>query len=126
MNFDFPPNYGELQRVNVDGTARVIELCRRYSVPRLVFASDCLIHMTPYLGKANFTIICNQTEPKTKVPAKESDFQIPGYASSKWRAECLAIEANDTDLANGGKCLEGEGGRVREREKGGPKGWGEG
>uniref|UniRef100_A0A182T2L9 3-beta hydroxysteroid dehydrogenase/isomerase domain-containing protein n=1 Tax=Anopheles maculatus TaxID=74869 RepID=A0A182T2L9_9DIPT len=103
MNFDFPPNYDELQRVNVDGTARVIELCRRYSVPRLVFTSDCLIHMTPYLGKANFTIICNQTEPKTKVPAKDSEFQIPGYPASKWRAECLAIEANDTLLANGGK-----------------------
>ncbi|XP_053676118.1 3 beta-hydroxysteroid dehydrogenase/Delta 5--_4-isomerase [Anopheles nili] len=103
VNFDFPPNYAELQRVNVDGTARVIELCRRYAVSRLVFASDCLIHMTPYLGKANFTIICNQTEPKTKVPAKDGEFQIPGYAASKWRAECLVIEANDTDLANGEK-----------------------
>ncbi|XP_049290446.1 3 beta-hydroxysteroid dehydrogenase/Delta 5--_4-isomerase [Anopheles funestus] len=103
MNFDFPPNYDELQRVNVDGTARVIELCRKYSVPRFVFASDCLIHMTPYLGKANFTIICNQTEPKTKVPTKDSEFQIPGYAASKWRAECFAIEANDTLLANGEK-----------------------
>ncbi|XP_052873749.1 NADPH-dependent 3-keto-steroid reductase Hsd3b5 [Anopheles cruzii] len=103
VNFDFPPHYGELQRVNVDGTARIVELCRRYSVPRLVFASDCLIHMTPYLGKANFTIVCNQTEPKTKVPAKESDFQVPGYASSKWRAECLVLAANDTELANGGK-----------------------
>uniref|UniRef100_A0A182FD20 3-beta hydroxysteroid dehydrogenase/isomerase domain-containing protein n=2 Tax=Anopheles albimanus TaxID=7167 RepID=A0A182FD20_ANOAL len=103
VNFDFPPHYDELQRVNVDGTARIIELCRRYSVGRLVFASDCLIHMTPYLGKANFTIICNQTEPKTKVPSKESDFQIPGYGPSKWRAECLVIDANDTDLANGEK-----------------------
>ncbi|XP_050092921.1 3 beta-hydroxysteroid dehydrogenase type 7 [Anopheles aquasalis] len=103
VNFDFPPHYDELQRVNVDGTARIIELCRRYNVGRLVFASDCLIHMTPYLGKANFTIICNQTEPKTKVPTKESDFQIPGYGPSKWRAECLVIDANDTDLANGEK-----------------------
>ncbi|ETN66772.1 hydroxysteroid dehydrogenase [Anopheles darlingi] len=106
VNFDFPPHYDELQRVNVDGTARIIELCRRYNVGRLVFASDCLIHMTPYLGKANFTIICNQTEPKTKVPTKESDFQIPGYGPSKWRAECLVIDANDTDLANGSEKLK--------------------
>ncbi|EAT48210.1 AAEL000733-PA [Aedes aegypti] len=102
INFDFPPNHQELQRVNVDGTQMVIDLCRKYNVPRLVFTSDCLIHMTPYMGRANFTIVCNQTEPKTKVPAKESEFQIPGYASSKFRAENLVLAANDTPTANGG------------------------
>ncbi|XP_065079851.1 3 beta-hydroxysteroid dehydrogenase/Delta 5--_4-isomerase [Ochlerotatus camptorhynchus] len=103
INFDFPPNHQELQRVNVDGTRVVIDLCRKYSVPRLVFTSDCLIHMTPYMGRANFTIVCNQTEPKTKVPAKESEFQIPGYAPSKLKAENLVLGVNDTPLENGGK-----------------------
>ncbi|XP_058462323.1 3 beta-hydroxysteroid dehydrogenase/Delta 5--_4-isomerase [Malaya genurostris] len=103
INFDFPPNYKELQRVNVDGTQVVIDLCRKYNVPRLVFTSDCLIHMTPYLGRANFTIVCNQTEPKTKIPSKDSEFQIPGYAPSKLKAETLVLEANDTPLANGAK-----------------------
>lgn len=103
INFDFPPNLQELQRVNVDGTQVVIDLCRKYNVPRLVFTSDCLIHMTPYMGRANFTVVCNQTEPKTKVPAKDSEFQIPGYAPSKLKAENLVLQANDTPLANGGK-----------------------
>uniref|UniRef100_A0A8D8BPX9 3 beta-hydroxysteroid dehydrogenase type 4 n=1 Tax=Culex pipiens TaxID=7175 RepID=A0A8D8BPX9_CULPI len=101
INFDFPPNRKELERVNVDGTQIVVDLCRKYSVPRLVYTSDCLIHMTPYLGKANFTIVCNQTEPKTKVPQRESEFQIPGYAQSKYRGEVMVLEANGSPLANG-------------------------
>ncbi|XP_055607558.1 NADPH-dependent 3-keto-steroid reductase Hsd3b4 [Uranotaenia lowii] len=103
INFDFPPNQKELQRVNVDGTQTVINLCRKYNVPRLVFTSDCLIHMTPYMGRANFTVVCNQTEPKTKIPTKESEFQIPGYAPSKLKGENLVLDANDTLLANGEK-----------------------
>lgn len=103
INFDFPPNRKELERVNVDGTQIVVDLCRKYSVPRLVYTSDCLIHMTPYLGKANFTIVCNQTEPKTKVPQRESEFQIPGYAQSKYKGEVMVLEANGSPLANGGE-----------------------
>ena len=55
--------------------------------------------MTPYMG-ANFTVICNQTEPKTYLPQKEKEFQIPGFPSSKAKAENIVLKANGMPLAN--------------------------
>lgn len=46
-------------------------------------------------------VIVNQTEAKAKTPAIESAFLIPGYPSSKLRAEKLVTVADGAMLQNG-------------------------
>uniref|UniRef100_A0A1B0CKA8 Putative 3 beta-hydroxysteroid dehydrogenase/delta 5--4-isomerase type 1 zootermopsis nevadensis n=1 Tax=Lutzomyia longipalpis TaxID=7200 RepID=A0A1B0CKA8_LUTLO len=97
INFQYPPNVTELERVNVDGTRNVVNLCVKYRVPRLVFTSTSAVTLVPYMG-STFAVILNQTEGKARVPDDESEFIIPGYIASKLRAEKIVLDANETPL----------------------------
>lgn len=100
--------------IRIQGTQVIVDLCRQHNVPRLVFSSTANVALRPYLGRATFAAIINQTESKALTPtmaAADGDsscaggFLIPGYPASKLRAEELVLQANGTPLANGsGKC----------------------
>lgn len=55
----------------------------------------------PYMGRATFSLIVNQTESKAKTPTDDNGFLIPGYPSSKLRAEKIVLGAYGATLANG-------------------------
>ncbi|XP_055687921.1 3 beta-hydroxysteroid dehydrogenase/Delta 5--_4-isomerase type 2 [Lutzomyia longipalpis] len=104
INFQYPPNVTELERVNVDGTRNVVNLCVKYRVPRLVFTSTSAVTLVPYMG-STFAVILNQTEGKARVPDDESEFIIPGYIASKLRAEKIVLDANETPLRDSNDVL---------------------
>lgn len=52
------------------------------------------------MGKATFALVINQTESKAKTPSTDSGFLIPGYSSSKLRAEKIVLAAAGTTLGN--------------------------
>lgn len=88
--------------VRLTGTQCIIDLCRRHSVGRLVFTSTAAVTLQPYLGRATFALVINQTESKATTPADDVDgFLVPGYPASKLRAEKLVLQANGTALNNG-------------------------
>lgn len=84
------------------GTRNIIDLCRRHNVGRLVFTSSATVTLQPYMGRATFALIINQTESKAQPPAKESQMLVEGYPASKWRAEQLVLQANGAELEGGG------------------------
>ncbi|XP_059613602.1 3 beta-hydroxysteroid dehydrogenase/Delta 5--_4-isomerase type 4 [Phlebotomus argentipes] len=104
INFQYPPNVTELERVNVDGTRNVVKLCVKHRVPRLVFTSTSAVTLVPYMG-STFAVILNQTEGKARVPEDEREFIIPGYLASKLRAENVVLEANGTPLRDSNEIL---------------------
>lgn len=53
------------------------------------------------MGRATFSLIINQTESKAKTPTVDNGFLIPGYPSSKLRAEKIVLGAYGATLANG-------------------------
>lgn len=58
------------------------------------------------MGRATFSLIINQTESKAKTPLGDNAFLIPGYPSSKLRAETIVLGAHGATLANGrGECI---------------------
>ncbi|CRK96173.1 CLUMA_CG009602, isoform A [Clunio marinus] len=101
INFQYPPNFDELERVNVKGTQNVIDLCIKHNVPNLIYTSSALVTFVPYMGKGTFSIIVNQTESKAKTPSTDSQFLIPGFPASKLRAEKLVLSSHGTKLING-------------------------
>lgn len=100
INFQFPPNINELERINVNGTKNIINLCIKHNVPRLIYTSSASVTLTSYLGLAPFAVVVNQTESKTKTITKDQELLIPGYSVSKYRAEKIVLYANGTNLAN--------------------------
>lgn len=50
---------------------------------------------------STMAVIVNQTEAKAKTPTVDSEFLIPGYPSSKLRAEKLVEAADGAMLQNG-------------------------
>lgn len=85
----------------VAGTKNVINLCIKYNIPQLIYTSSAAVTLTPYLGKAPFAVVVNQTESKIKPASEDSELIIPGYAVSKLRAERIILGANGTNLSNG-------------------------
>lgn len=80
-----------------------MNLCIANNIPRLVYTSTTLVTVLPYMGRATFSIICNQTENKTDVGKKDDDFLIPGYPFSKLRGEEIVLGSNGKSL-NDGHC----------------------
>lgn len=86
----------------LSGTQHIIDLCLRHSVGRLVFTSTAAVTLQPYMGRATFALVINQTESKAQTPVDGvNGFLVPGYPASKLRAENLVLRANGTELANG-------------------------
>lgn len=52
------------------------------------------------MGRATFALVINQTESKAKTPSTDSGFLIPGYSSSKLRAEKIVLAAYGATLGN--------------------------
>lgn len=75
-------------------------MCLAHNVRKLVFTSTSAVTLIPYMG-STMAVIVNQTEAKAKTPTVDSEFLIPGYPSSKLRAEKLVEAADGAMLQNG-------------------------
>lgn len=64
--------------------------------------------MVPFKGHSTFTLVINQTESKAPTPKYDAqnptdfdkNFLIPGYSSSKLRAETIILNSNGAMLSN--------------------------
>lgn len=83
------------------GTKNVINLCIKYNINRLIYTSSAIVSLIPYMGRASFSIIVNQTESKALTPTVDSGFLIPGYPATKLRAEKMVLDAYGATLSNG-------------------------
>ncbi|KNC23310.1 hypothetical protein FF38_10731, partial [Lucilia cuprina] len=109
----YPPNYKELERVNVDGTRAVVELCVEHNIKRLIYTSCASVCMVPFKGHSTFTLVINQTESKAPTPKYDAqnpsdfdkNFLIPGYSASKLRAETIVLNSNGAMLKNQNEYL---------------------
>ncbi|XP_011201974.2 3 beta-hydroxysteroid dehydrogenase/Delta 5--_4-isomerase type 3 [Bactrocera dorsalis] len=114
VTIEYPPNFKELDRVNVNGTSTVVDLCVQHNVRRLIYTSCASVCLVPFKGYSTFTIVINQTESKANTPtfnAQEpadfdKSFLIPGYSSSKLRAESIVLNSNGALLSNQRDYLE--------------------
>ncbi|CAD7003441.1 3 beta-hydroxysteroid dehydrogenase/Delta 5--_4-isomerase type 2 [Ceratitis capitata] len=114
VSIEYPPNFKELDRVNVCGTSAVVDLCVQHNVKRLIYTSCASVCLVPFKGYSTFTIVINQTESKANTPifnaqdAADFDksFLIPGYSSSKLRAETIILNSNGALLNNQKDYLE--------------------
>lgn len=52
------------------------------------------------MGRATFALVINQTESKAKTPSVDNGFLVPGYPSSKLRAEKIVLAAYGATLGN--------------------------
>lgn len=90
------------------GTRAVLDLCIQNNVKRLVYSSCTSVCFLPFKGRSTFSAIINSTESKTDTPVLDSsklweqdgEFLIPGYASSKLRAENIVLNSNGAPLQN--------------------------
>ncbi|XP_055380707.1 3 beta-hydroxysteroid dehydrogenase/Delta 5--_4-isomerase type 2 isoform X1 [Condylostylus longicornis] len=116
ISLQYPPNLDELYHVNVDGTQKIIELCLKFNIKNLVYTSCGSVNFLPYKN-STFSIIINQTESKALTPVLDNrhkvspvefdkGFLIPGYASSKLRAENIVINSCGAKLSNGSDTLK--------------------
>ncbi|KAI8123134.1 3 beta-hydroxysteroid dehydrogenase/Delta 5--_4-isomerase type 1 [Lucilia cuprina] len=78
----YPPNYKELERVNVDGTRAVVELCVEHNIKP----------PTPKYDAQNPSDF-------------DKNFLIPGYSASKLRAETIVLNSNGAMLKNQNEYL---------------------
>lgn len=131
IDFQFPPNSKEFERVNVDGkfiinifyflsyvtngnnfflcyllhfsegTKNIVNLCIKFNVPRLIYTSCASVTLRPYLGRAPFAVVINQTESKIRPSLTGNSLIIPGYSQAKLRAEQIVLGAHSTNLSNG-------------------------
>ncbi|XP_055845933.1 3 beta-hydroxysteroid dehydrogenase/Delta 5--_4-isomerase type 3 isoform X2 [Episyrphus balteatus] len=115
VNIQYPPNYQELERVNVNGTRSVIDMCIKHNVIRLVYTSCASVCLIPFKGYSTFSIIINQTESKALTPVHDLNkspiefdkgFLIPGYSASKLRAEKIVLNSSGATLSNQAGCLQ--------------------
>ncbi|KAM7356184.1 sterol-4-alpha-carboxylate 3-dehydrogenase, decarboxylating [Cochliomyia hominivorax] len=108
VSLEYPPNYKELERVNVNGTRVVVELCVEHNIKRLIYTSCASVCMVPFKGHSTFTLVINQTESKAPTPKYDAqnpidfdkNFLIPGYSASKLRAETIVLSSNGAILSN--------------------------
>ena len=73
------------------GTSNIIRACLKTNVSRLIFCSTVDVAIGHYP-------ITNGNEDTTAPPG---DFLFPGYPESKYKAECLVLEANKMECVNG-------------------------
>ncbi|XP_059227027.1 3 beta-hydroxysteroid dehydrogenase/Delta 5--_4-isomerase type 1 [Stomoxys calcitrans] len=112
MSLQFPPNYGKLNRNNIEGTQSVVDLCVKHNVKHLVYTSCGSVCFVPFKG-THTAVIINQTETKAPTPVyKDQDhmefdrqFILRGYSSSKLRAEQIVLAAHGRALSNGNGTL---------------------
>lgn len=71
-----------------------------------MFTSSAAVTLQPYMGRATFALVINQSESKVLPPATDAGFLVPGYPASKLRAEELVLAANGTPLADGSGMLK--------------------
>ncbi|KAH8365551.1 hypothetical protein KR093_001945 [Drosophila rubida] len=108
VDIAYPPNYAELERVNIKGTRAVVDLCIQNNVKRLVYSSCTSVNFVPFKGRSTFSAVINSTESKTATPTlassklweQDNEFLIAGYASSKLRAENIVLNSNGAPLLN--------------------------
>ncbi|KAH8405284.1 hypothetical protein KR222_001962 [Zaprionus bogoriensis] len=108
VKIEYPPNYEELERVNIKGTRALLDLCIQNNVKRLVYSSCTSVCFVPFKGRSTFSAVINSTESKTDTPMLDSsklweqdgEFLIAGYASSKLRAENIVLNSNGAPLQN--------------------------
>ncbi|XP_017157120.1 3 beta-hydroxysteroid dehydrogenase/Delta 5--_4-isomerase [Drosophila miranda] len=108
VKIEYPPNYEELDRVNVKGTLAIVDLCIQNNVKRLVYTSCTSVCFVPFKGRSTFSAVINSTESKTDTPTldgaslweQDSQFLIAGYASSKLRGENIVLNSNGAPLQN--------------------------
>ncbi|XP_023176048.2 3 beta-hydroxysteroid dehydrogenase type 7 isoform X2 [Drosophila hydei] len=108
VDISYPPNYEQLERVNINGTRTVVDLCIQHNVKRLVYSSCTSVCFVPFKGRSTFSAVINSTESKTDTPTLDSsklweqdgEFLIAGYASSKLRAENIVLNSNGAPLQN--------------------------
>lgn len=70
--------------------------------------------MVPFKGHSTFALVINQTESKAPTPKFDAQnpndfdrhFLIPGYSSSKLRAETIVLNSNGTLLSNQSDYLQ--------------------
>ncbi|KAL8175486.1 UNVERIFIED_CONTAM: hypothetical protein K2H54_026352, partial [Gekko kuhli] len=84
----------EIQSVNVRGTGIVIEVCKRCSVPRLIYTS------TVNVVFAGQTVLDGDEESVPYFPLAE---HVNEYSRTKSIAEQMILAANGSSLAGGGK-----------------------
>lgn len=93
---------------NFTGTRAVVELCVEHNIKRLIYTSCASVCMVPFKGHSTFTLVINQTESKAPTPKYDAqnpndfdkNFLIPGYSSSKLRAETIVLNSNGATLKN--------------------------
>ncbi|XP_011299580.1 3 beta-hydroxysteroid dehydrogenase/Delta 5--_4-isomerase type 1 [Fopius arisanus] len=106
VSYDFPPNYEELQKNNVDATENVIHLCIEQNVQRLIYCSTTEVTLTSYVKYGMIAIVIYQQESKVGVPEDERRLMMGAYAISKLRAEKIVLKANGQFLSNGTEKLK--------------------
>lgn len=89
------PNKKAVRAVNVDGTKIVLQACVEQSVECLVYTSTMDVANT-LAGS-----IVNGTEESVTVPPTQHFF--PVYSTTKYEAEKMVLDANETELKNGKK-----------------------
>lgn len=84
-------------------------MCVKHNVDRLIYTSCASVAFTPFKGHSTFSVVINQTESSVSSPVHDPNrplndfdksFLIPGYSSSKLRAENIVLNSNETLLEN--------------------------
>ena len=84
-------------------------MCLKHNIQRLIYTSCASVNFVPYMG-STFSIVINQTESKASTPVYDTQqssieydkgFFIPGYSSSKLRAEKIVLSSSGANLSNG-------------------------
>lgn len=84
-------------------------MCVKHNVERLIYTSCASVAFTPFKGHSTFSVVINQTESSVSSPVHDPNrplndfdksFLIPGYSSSKLRAENIVLNSNETLLEN--------------------------
>ncbi|XP_063975948.1 3 beta-hydroxysteroid dehydrogenase/Delta 5--_4-isomerase type 1 [Diachasmimorpha longicaudata] len=100
VSYDFPPNYEELQKNNVDVTENVVKLCIDQNVQRLIYCSTTEVTLRSYIKGGIVAMVIYEKESKLRTPDDESRLMMGAYAVSKLRAEKIVLEANGELLSN--------------------------
>lgn len=85
------PNHEALHNINVKGTENIINVCKEENVPYLIYCGSSGIFNGPEEVKAG-------TETSVQSPSK---LYFEAYASSKGKAQTIALSANGDKLKNG-------------------------
>ena len=84
-------------------------MCVKHNVQRLIYTSCASVAFTHFKGHSTFSVVINQTETSASTPVHDPNrplndfdksFLIPGYSSSKLRAENMVLNTNETLIEN--------------------------